>query len=152
MARSGSAGARWRPVEPLVVEPTAPEDMVMAQRPAVGSLEEAGALALAQASSPRAMLVGSGPRFARDAFGPLVAFVVGWKLFGLVAGIVLSTVVSLVAWRWERRNERPGVMARVALGMVLIQALVGIIANDARVFLAQPVLLNAIYGIAFLVS
>ena len=43
-------------------------------------------------------------------------------------------------------------MARVALGMVLIQALVGIIANDARVFLAQPVLLNAIYGIVFLVS
>ena len=36
----------------------------------------------------RGMLFGSGPRFARDAFGPLLAFYAGWKLVGLVAGVV----------------------------------------------------------------
>ena len=124
----------------------------MTDRPVPGSLEEASAMALAQASSPRAMLLGSGPRFARDAFGPLLTFFVVWKVAGLVAGIVASTVVSLAAWRWERKRERPGVMARVSLAIVVFQALIGIAADDARVYLAQPVLVNAVYGLAFLVS
>ena len=36
----------------------------------------------------RDILLGSGPRFARDAMGPMLAFYVGWRLVGLVAGIV----------------------------------------------------------------
>lgn len=124
----------------------------MVEKPEPGSLEEASAMALAQASSPKAMLFGSGPRFARDAFGPLLTFFVVWKLAGLVPGILASTVVSLAAWRWERRKERPGVMARVSLGIVLFQALVGIAADDPRVYLAQPVIVNAVYGLVFLVS
>src|SRR5688500_3561178 len=124
----------------------------MTERPAPGSVEEAAATAMAQASSPKAVLFGSGPRFARDAFGPLLAFFVGWKLGGLLVGILASTLLSLLAWRAERKRERPGVMARVSLGIVLFQALIGIVADDARVFLAQPVLVNAVYGLAFLVS
>jgi intracellular septation protein A len=100
----------------------------------------------------RDLLVGSGPRFARDAFGPIVAFYVGWKLVNLGVGIGLSTAVALLAYRHERRNERPGVMARVALAIVLVQAVVGLLAGSERVYLAQPVLVTAIYGTAFLVS
>jgi intracellular septation protein A len=100
----------------------------------------------------RDLLVGSGPRFARDAFGPIVAFYLGWKLIGLAAGIGLSTVVALLAYRHERRNDRPGVMARVALGFVLVQAVIGLVADSERVFLAQPVLVTGVYGTAFLVS
>ena len=96
--------------------------------------------------------MGSGPRFARDAFGPILVFYIGWKLFGLAVGIGASTVVALLAFRHERRNQRPGVMARLALSIVLVQAFVGLIANSERVFLAQPVLVTAIYGCAFLVS
>ena len=109
-------------------------------------------MAFTQVTSPRAVLVGSGPRFARDAFGPLLTFYVVWQIAGLVPGILASTVVSAAAWRWERRQERPGLMARVSLGIVVLQALIGIVASDARVYLAQPVLVTGIYGLAFLVS
>ena len=105
-----------------------------------------------QPPSAKDLMVGSGPRFARDAFGPILAFYIGWKAVNLAVGIGASTVIALLAFRHERRNERPGVMARLALSIVLVQAVIGLIANDERVFLAQPVLVTAIYGCAFLVS
>jgi intracellular septation protein A len=102
--------------------------------------------------TPKAILLGSGPRFARDAFGPVLAFYVGWKTVGLVAGIAASTALSLVAWRYERRRDRPGIMARVALAIVLVQAVIGLVADSAKVYLAQPVLVNGVFGTAFVVS
>ena len=100
----------------------------------------------------KGLLLGGGPRFARDAFGPVLAFYVGWKLAGLVAGIIAATIVSVAAWRYERRRERPGAIARVSLGFVLIQAVIGLVSGSAAVYLALPVLLSAALGIAFLVS
>ena len=105
-----------------------------------------------QAPSVKEMLLGGGPRFARDAFGPPLAFYVGWKSAGLVVGIALATLVSLLAWRAERRAGRPGFMTRLSLAIVIIQAVVGLIAGSERVYLAQPVLVNAAYGIAFIAS
>ena len=102
--------------------------------------------------SVREMLLGGGPRFARDAFGPPLAFYVGWKTAGLVVGIALATLVSLLAWRAERRAGRPGFMTRLSLAIVVIQAVVGLAAGSERVYLAQPVLVTGIYGISFLVS
>jgi intracellular septation protein A len=102
--------------------------------------------------SARSILLGSGPRFARDAFGPLLAFYVGLKFAGLVVGIAAATVCAVAAWQWERRQERSGLMARISVVIVVAQAIVGLIANDAKVYLAQPVLINAVYGIAFVVS
>lgn len=111
--------------------------------------EETPAIA---APSARSILLGSGPRFARDAFLPLLVFYVLWRTVGLVAGIAAATVVSLVAWRLEVRAERPGIIARVTLGFVLLQATVGLLSHSATVYLAQPVLLNAVMGLAFLGS
>ena len=105
-----------------------------------------------QAPSVKEMLLGGGPRFARDAFGPPLAFYVGWKSAGLVVGLALATLVSLLAWRAERRAGRPGFMTRLSLAIVIIQAVVGLVAGSERVYLAQPVLVNAAYGIAFIVS
>ena len=102
--------------------------------------------------SAKEMLLGGGPRFARDAFGPPLAFYVGWKSAGLLVGIGLATFVSLLAWRLERRAGRPGFMTRLSLAIVIIQAVVGVVAGSERVYLAQPVLVNAAYGLAFLVS
>lgn len=102
--------------------------------------------------SARSILFGSGPRFARDAFGPMLVFYVGWKLSGLLLGVVLSTITSLIAYRWERRHDRPGLMARIGLGIVFVQAVIGLAADSAVVYLAQPVLINGVYGLAFLVS
>ena len=102
--------------------------------------------------STRTILLGSGPRFARDAFGPMLVFYAGFKLSGLLVGIVASTIASFAAYRWERNHDRPGLMARLGLGLVLIQAAIGIASNSTVVFLAQPVLINGVYGLAFLGS
>ena len=102
--------------------------------------------------SVRGILLGSGPRFARDTFGPVLAFWFGWKLGGLVAGIVLSTVVALGAWAYERRQSRPGLMARVTLAVVIFQAVLGLASNSEVAFLAPQVLINLAWGVAFIVS
>ncbi|MEY2468795.1 MAG: hypothetical protein QOF21_1493 [Actinomycetota bacterium] len=102
--------------------------------------------------SARSILLGSGPRFARDAFGPLLAFYIALKLGGLIIGIVAATVCAVAAWQWERRQERSGLMARISVVLVVAQAIIGLVANDTKVYLAQPVLINAVYGVAFVVS
>jgi intracellular septation protein A len=100
----------------------------------------------------KGILFGSGPRFARDAFGPLAAFYVLWKVWGLVPGIVAATAVALVAYRIERRNERPGLVARISLAVVATQAAVGLITGSADAYVALPVLVAAVYGLTFIVS
>ncbi len=102
--------------------------------------------------SARTILLGSGPRFARDAFGPLLAFYVALKFGGLIVGIVAATGCAVAAWQWERRQERSGLMARISVVLVIAQAVIGLIADDAKVYLAQPVLISAVYGVAFVVS
>src|SRR5207245_10818276 len=92
------------------------------------------------------ILFGSGPRFARDAFGPVLAFYVLWKLWGLVPGIIAATAVALVAYRYERKQDRPALVVRIALLFVLIQAVVGLWTGSADVYLAIPVVRNGGYG------
>ena len=100
----------------------------------------------------RGILLGSGPRFARDAFGPVLAFYIGWRVAGLAAGIGLATAVSLGAWLYERRRQRPGLMARISLGIVFVQAAVGLLSGSEVAFFAPAVLINLVYGLAFAVS
>jgi intracellular septation protein A len=100
----------------------------------------------------RTLLLRSAPRFARDAFGPVLAFYVGWKLIGLGAGVAAATVLSVAAWAWERAHGRPGVSARIGLAIALVQAVAGLVSGSAVLFLAPPVIVNAAYGIAFLSS
>ena len=66
----------------------------------------------------RQLLLGSGPRFLRDAFGATVIFYVGWKLHGLLLGVAAAALAS--------------------------QSPIG--------YFAPPVIVNAVYGLAFLVS
>jgi len=82
----------------------------------------------------------------------MLVFYVGFKLSGLLLGVVLSTIASLAAYRWERAHDRPGLMARIGLGFVLVQAAIGLAADSAVVYLAQPVLVNGAYGLAFVGS
>ena len=107
---------------------------------------------MASTLSARSLLFGSGPRFAGDAFGPVLAFYVGWKLAGTSVGIGVATVVGVAAWYAERRRERPGAVAMLSLGFVFVQAGVGLAFNSARVYLAQQVFLSAGFGFAFLIS
>ena len=104
------------------------------------------------APSFRQLLLGGGPRFLRDAFGPPIAFYVGFKLHGLVIGVAIASTWTLVAYVWERRHGRPGVAARIGLGIAIIQAVVGLVSRSAIGYFAPPVLANATYGLAFFVS
>src|SRR5436190_18281650 len=83
----------------------------------------------------RAVLRRSAPRLVRDALGPLACFFIGWKLVGVGFGIALATTFGLVMYRHERRSGRPAIVVRVALGLVLIRAVVGLVSGSARVYL-----------------
>jgi hypothetical protein len=102
--------------------------------------------------SVRAMLLSSGPRFARDSIAPPVAFYVAWKLSGLTAGIAAATLASVAVWWWERRHARSGAAATIGLAIALGQALAGLTTGSAVAFFAPGVLINALYGLAFLIS
>ena len=102
--------------------------------------------------TPRSVLTGSGPRFARDAFGPALSFYVAWKLAGLWAGIAVATVVSVGLWWFERQRDSKNSLAWISLCVVAVQALVGVIADDARAFFAPQVLAGAAWSIAMLGS
>jgi intracellular septation protein A len=100
----------------------------------------------------RSILLGSGPRFARDAFGPVLTFYVLWKLAGIVWGILAATAVALLALRYERSRDRSGILVRLALALVLIQAVVGIVTRSAELYLIQPVIISGLWGVAFIGS
>jgi intracellular septation protein A len=116
------------------------------------AMDTAVDLAPAANISMRGILLGSGPRFARDTFGPVLAFYVGWRLGGLVVGIVVSTIVALGAWLYERRRSRPGLMARLMLGVVVVQALLGLLADSEIAFFGPQIIVNLAWGLAFLGS
>ena len=98
------------------------------------------------------LLLGSGPRFLRDAFGATVIFYVGWKLHGLVLGVVAATLWTAAVYTWERRHERPGLAARIGFAIALVQAIAALVSQSPIGYFAPPVIINAVYGIAFLVS
>ncbi|HTY80955.1 MAG TPA: VC0807 family protein [Candidatus Bathyarchaeia archaeon] len=102
--------------------------------------------------SPWTLLLGTGPRFARDAFGPVLVFYLGWKLVGLTAGILGATVVAVIAWLWERRRERSGMTAAIGLGIALVQAVSGLVTGSTTGYFTPGLVVNGAYGLAFLVS
>ena len=106
--------------------------------------------------SPRvtvgALLLGTGPRFARDAVGPVLVFYAGFKLLGLTAGIVAATLVGVLTFAWERRHARAGVGAAVGLTIALTQAATGLATGSAVAYFAPGIIANALYGLAFVGS
>ena len=109
-------------------------------------------LDLAEPMDVGAVLRGSAPRIIRDGFGPIASFYVGWKLVGLLVGIAMATAFALVMYRHERRHGRPALVVRVALGLVLVQAFVGLISGNAKVYLGQEVAIDALLGMTVLGS
>jgi len=92
------------------------------------------------------------PGFLREGFLPLGAFYAGLELRGLEAGIVAAALASVLVYAYERRMGRDGLLVRISLGIVAVQSVVGLLADSAIVYLAQPVLIAAAWGLAFLVS
>ena len=92
------------------------------------------------------------PGFLREGFLPLGAFYAGLELHGLEAGIAAAALASVLVYAYERRMGRDGLLVRISLAIVAVQSVVGLLADSAIVYLAQPVLIAAAWGLAFLVS
>jgi intracellular septation protein A len=131
--------ARGDDVEPVDVDQ---EDLARLQ----SAVEDA------QASSFRQIVRRGAPRFASDGLAPSLAFYVGYRSVGLAFGIVCAAVVAIAAWVRARRQGRTGLLAWLTLLVVVIQGTVGLLADDARAFLAPQVLTGLAWGIAFLGS
>ncbi|MDX6287702.1 MAG: hypothetical protein QOG53_3187 [Frankiales bacterium] len=112
-----------------------------------------GALEGDTRTASRSLLKSVGPRLLRDILGPVLFFYVGWKVTDNVfIGIGLGTAFSLIAYKYERRQGRPGVITRVVLGFVVVQAIVGLATGSAEAYLVQPAILGAINGSVWLGS
>lgn len=94
-----------------------------------------------------------GPRLLRDILGPPIAFYGGWKATGNVfVGVGLGTAFAVTVYGFERRRGRPGMIARVVLAFILLQAIVGIATNSATAYLIQPAVLGVVNGMLWLGS
>jgi intracellular septation protein A len=89
------------------------------------------------------------PTFAVEGFAPILLFYVVWDLAGLVPAILVAAAASGAVVGWQVRRGNGGALAVVALIFVLIQAVVGLASESATVYLAQPVVLSACWGIAY---
>src|SRR3954462_1681686 len=92
------------------------------------------------------------PGFLREGFVPLAAFYAGLKLEGLAVAIAAGAAASVLVYLYERRAGRDGLLARIALAFVALQSITGLASHSTTVYLAQPVLIAAAWGLAVLVS
>jgi intracellular septation protein A len=99
------------------------------------------------------LMVGRGlPQFAGEAVAPVLVFYAAWKLSGLGPAIVASTLAYLVLAAWIMRRGRDVTLVAVGAVFVVIQALVGLASHSATIYLAQPVVLSALWALAYFLS
>ena len=118
---------------------------------AAGTVEERDEGGLS-APTFRGVLLTGLPGFLREGFLPLGAFYVGLRLSGLGAGIAAAAAVSGLIYLYERRAGRDALLLRLSLAFVAVQSAIGLAAHSPTVYLAQPVIANAAWGLAFLAS
>ena len=99
------------------------------------------------------LLLGRGlPNLALEGFVPVLVFYAVWRQAGLAPGVIASSAAAgLIVLVQLRRGLDIG-LACATLVFVVIQAAVAIAANSPTVYLAQPVVLSACWGVAYLVS
>ena len=98
------------------------------------------------------ILRGGLPGFLREGFLPLAAFYVGLRLSGLGAAMSAAAVASIAIYLYERVSGRDGLLVRLALAFVAVQTLLAFVSHSATLYLATPVLANAVWGLAFVAS
>jgi len=99
------------------------------------------------------LLLGRGlPLFAAEGVLPVLVFYGVWRAAGLAPAVIATTVVGGIVVLWELRRGHDVALAGVTFVFLLIQAVVALLAHSATVYLAQPVVMSALWGIAYLVS
>ena len=101
---------------------------------------------------PTGVLLRGLPRLLLNSLAPIGGFYVGHRVSGLIAGIVTASVASLVLFAWERRNGRPGVLARLSLVVVIMQAVVGLSSRIAFLYFLPSIAVDLNEGTAFCAS
>ena len=98
-------------------------------------------------------LLGRGlPQFGGEAVLPVVVFYAAWRVGSLGAAIAASTIVYLALAGWLVHRKRDVALVAVGATFVVIQAVVALAAHSATVYLAQPVVLSALWGVAYFAS
>jgi hypothetical protein len=92
------------------------------------------------------------PQFMGEAVVPVLVFFGVWKVAGLGPAIAASTVVYLALAVVLLRRGRDLTLIGIGVVFVVIQAIVGLISHSATVYLAQPVVLSALWSLAYFVS
>jgi hypothetical protein len=99
------------------------------------------------------MLLGRGlPTLALEGVLPVLVFYGVWREAGLGPAVVASTASGGAVVLVQLRRGMDVALAAVTMLFVVIQAVVGLAAHSATVYLAQPVVLSGLWGIAYLVS
>ena len=99
------------------------------------------------------LLLGRGlPLFAAEGLLPVLVFYGVWREVGLTPAVITTTVVGGVIVLWESRRGHDVALAAVTGVFLVIQAVVALAAHSATVYLAQPVVVSALWGVAYLVS
>jgi hypothetical protein len=92
------------------------------------------------------------PTFALEGVLPVLAFYAVLRAGSLPAAIVASSLAAGAVVCMQRRRGQDIALAAVTFVFIVVQSIVGLAAHSATVYLAQPVVLGACWGIAFLVS
>jgi len=92
------------------------------------------------------------PTFALEGFVPVAVFYVVLRSAGLAAAILASTAVAALVVGVQLRRGQDVALAAVTAVFVAVQAIVGLASGSATVYLAQPVLVSACWGAAYLGS
>lgn len=100
----------------------------------------------------RDVMAGGLPGFAREGIVPIGLFYLGLKADGLALGIALSAAAGVTVYLYEHHRGQRGLMARLSLAFIAVQAVAGLASHSATVYLAQPVLLNALWALLYLGS
>ena len=99
------------------------------------------------------LLLGRGlPNFALEGVLPVLLFYVVWRKAGLGPAVLASTAAAGLVVLWQLRRGLDVALAAVTCTFIVIQALVGLAAHSATVYLAQPVVVSGCWGVAYLVS
>jgi len=89
------------------------------------------------------------PQFAGEAVAPVLVFYAVWKMWALAPAIAASTVVYLTLAAWLMRRGHDLTLIAVGAAFVVIQAVVGLASHSTTVYLAQPVVLSALWSLAY---
>ena len=92
------------------------------------------------------------PMFALEGVLPVLVFYGVWRTAGLAPAVVASSAAAGLIVLWQLRRGFDVALAGATFVFILIQAAVGLASHSTTVYLAQPVVLSALWGVAYLGS